>query len=100
MIVLLSAALIGGLATAVALWPHGAVVALICAPFGACLLTAVAAVLLALSSRAETNKVRSGSRENMSADNGEKLRKLIQAALPKKTGPTTQCPRRSCWPRG
>ena len=63
MIILLSAALIGGLATAVALWPHGAVVALICAPFGASLLTAVAAVLLALSSRAETNKVRGGSRE-------------------------------------
>jgi hypothetical protein len=47
MIVLLAAALIGGLVTFVALLPYGVLIALLGAPFGGSFLTLIAGLLLA-----------------------------------------------------
>jgi hypothetical protein len=54
MIVLMVAALVGGLVTFAMLWPYGVLIALMGAPFGGSLLTLLAGLLLAfLSTRAE-----------------------------------------------
>ncbi len=47
-IVLMAAALVGGFATLIALWPLGPIIALASAPFGGSLLALVAALLVAL----------------------------------------------------
>ncbi len=58
MILLLVAALLGGFMTMAVLWPHGALVALACAPFGGSLLALMAGLLLAfLRTRAERQTV-------------------------------------------
>jgi membrane protein implicated in regulation of membrane protease activity len=60
MIVLLSAAFIGALATCAALWTHGALIALAATPFGGSFLAVVAALLLALlKARREQKQERS-----------------------------------------
>jgi hypothetical protein len=60
MIVLLVAALIGGLGTFAVLLPYGVLTALICAPFGGSFLTLIAGLLLAfVRTRAERKHERS-----------------------------------------
>ncbi len=53
MIALLFASILGGTVTLAALWPYGALLAFLCAPFGGSLLALLAAVLVAYRRRGE-----------------------------------------------